>query len=94
MKDIEPEGIIYGRLHGFGVPNIPPCLCAGDIGQEAYHETQTQHQVIKKQGAHSYRKIIPHRHYRIVLGVVGRKLKDFNHSRELVSAMHAALKGE
>jgi len=94
MEGIEPEGEIYRRLHKNDVPNIPPCLFAGDIGDVTHHQTRTHDEVTNKQGAHSYWKSTPHRHYRIVLGVVGRRLETFSHSKELVMAMHAALQGE
>jgi serine/threonine protein kinase len=35
-----------------------------------------------------------YRHYRIVLGTVGRSLEDFKCTREFVSAIRAALQGE
>lgn len=92
VKGIEAEGEIYRRLHEKEVPNIPPCLLAGDIG-DFHHRTRTHDHVTDKKGAHSYWNLTPHRHYRIVLGVVGRRLEKFDHSKELVSAMHAALKG-
>ncbi|KAF8488574.1 kinase-like domain-containing protein, partial [Russula emetica] len=37
-------------------------------------------------------KLTPHRHYRIVLGTIGRKLEEFKCTREFVNAMYAALK--
>ena len=93
MEGIEPEGVIYRRFHENGVPNIPPCLSAGDIGDVTHHQTRTHDKVTDIQGPHSYWNLTPHRHYRIVLGVVGRKLEKFTSSREFVKAMHAALKG-
>jgi len=94
LKDIEPEGELYRQLHKNGVCNIPSCLSAGDVGPDTHHQTQT-HDVTKEviDNSTCY-KLTPHRHYRIVLGTVGRRLEEFKCTEELVNAMYAALKGE
>jgi Fungal protein kinase len=94
LKDIEPEGEIYRRLHEKKVPNISSCLWAGDVGIDTYHRSQTDKLVNKYFSLQSYWRLTPHRHYRIVLGVVGRKLEKFNRTWESVNAMYAALKGK
>ncbi|KAF8498044.1 hypothetical protein F5888DRAFT_1567446, partial [Russula emetica] len=89
LKDIKPEGELYDLLHWGKVDNIPSCLLAGDVGADIYHQTQTH-----KVGNDMNYKLTPHRHYRIVLGTIGRKLEEFKCTREFVNAMYAALKGE
>jgi hypothetical protein len=94
MDDIQPEGEIYERLHQNNVPNIPLCLVAGDIGDDTYHQSRA-HEFIEKCLTHTFGwKITPHRHYRIVLGTVGRRLDDFKCTKEFVTAMYDALRGE
>ncbi|KAF8487817.1 hypothetical protein F5888DRAFT_1624165, partial [Russula emetica] len=87
LKDIKPEGELYDLLHRGKVDNIPSCLLAGDVGADIYHQTQTH-----KVGNDMNYKLTPHRHYRIVLGTIGRKLEEFKCTREFVNAMYAALK--
>ncbi|KAF8502887.1 hypothetical protein F5888DRAFT_1607674, partial [Russula emetica] len=87
LKDIKPEGELYDLLHQGKVDNIPSCLSAGDVGTDIYHQTQTH-----KVGNDMNYKLTPHRHYRIVLGTIGRKLEEFKCTREFVNAMYAALK--
>ncbi|KAF8488032.1 hypothetical protein F5888DRAFT_1755852, partial [Russula emetica] len=87
LKDIKPEGELYDLLHRGKVDNIPSCLSAGDVGADIYHQTQTH-----KVGNDMNYKLTPHRHYRIVLGTIGRKLEEFKCTREFVNAMYAALK--
>ena len=94
MDGIQPEGEIYERLYQNNVPNIPLCLAAGDIGDDTYHQSR-MHEFIDACLTHRFGwKITPHRHYRIVLGTVGRKLDDFKCTKEFVSAMYDALRGE
>jgi hypothetical protein len=94
--DIEPEGKIYEMLHANYVPNIPHFSCAGDVGDDTHHQTRTDEVFAKKCiPRHScWRPITRHRHYRIVLLTVGRKLEEFKGTKEFVEAMLAALKGE
>ncbi|KAF8503365.1 hypothetical protein F5888DRAFT_1903888 [Russula emetica] len=90
LDDIRPEGEIYHWLHENNVPNIPSCLLAGDVGDNARHRSRTHE--VSLDPYHPCWKITPHRHYRMVLGVVGRRLEKFTHTREMVKAMQAALK--
>jgi hypothetical protein len=95
-QDIEPEGDIYIRLRDAQVPNIPSLLSSGDVGSDEYHQSQTEKalgHLIPRQPCWDD-LLVPHRHYRIVLGVVGKRLEDFKRTRQLVNAMFAALKGE
>jgi Fungal protein kinase len=93
--DIEPKGKIYEILHANHVPNIPHFSCAGDVGDDPHHQTRTD-EVFEKGciSRHScWEPITRHRHYRIVLLTVGRKLEEFKDTKEFVEAMLAALKG-
>jgi thiamine kinase-like enzyme len=97
-EGVNPEGEIYRLLHEKRVPNIPSYSLADDVGNETYHRSQTD-EIVNNQnlGLHDHRphqKLTPHRHYRIVLHTIGKKLKDFNCTREFVQAMYAALKGK
>ena len=94
LKDLIPEGDIYCRLHDARVPNIPSLLSAGDVGNDQHHQSQTDQAIHNLIPNHSSWALTPHRHYRIVLGIIGRKLEKFKHTREVVAAMYAALNGE
>lgn len=90
--DIIHEGKIYAQLHEVQVKNIAPCLRAGDVRK---HQTQTHTQRFNRSGWNRNvgKDPRPHRHYRLVLGVVGRELTSFESSWELVNAMKGALLG-
>jgi len=94
LDDIKPEGEIYRLLHENSVPNIPSCLVAGDVGNDAYHRSQTHEVMDKHVARHPCWTLTPHRHYRIVLGLVGRRLEKFDRTFEVVNAMSAALVGK
>src|ERR1700677_1990886 len=88
MDDITPEGEVYARLHQHSVPHIPHCSCAGDVGDDTYHKSRT-HEFVGKYGAlHPLTRIVPHRHYRLVLDTIGRKLESFKCSKEMVKAVY------
>ena len=94
LDDILPEGQIYAELHSQSVPNIPHCHQAGDIGNELYH-TSRSHGFNPEPGMPYHSPyLVPHRHYRLVLDTIGQLLKTFNHSWELVKAVHEALISE
>lgn len=94
QHDLQPEGEIYDRLRENNVPNIPPCVVAGDVDNDGTHHASRTHEIVAEYFKHHSRRITSHRHYRIVLGVVGRKLEKFDRTWEVVNAMHAALKGQ
>ncbi|KAH9015180.1 hypothetical protein EDB84DRAFT_1277390 [Lactarius hengduanensis] len=91
LDDVTPEGEIYARLCQHSVPNIPSCSRAGDVGDDAYHNSRT-HEFVGKYGGPM--QLTPHRHYRLVLDTIGRRLENFSHSWEMVSAIYASLVGE
>jgi hypothetical protein len=91
LGGVKPEGEIYRLLHEKRVPNISSYSLAGDVGNETYHRSRTD-EIVDQNFEHW--KLTPHRHYRIVLHTVGKRLEDFNCTREFVQAMFAALKGK
>ena len=93
LPDIEPEGVIYELLRKGKVPNIPRHLSSADVGDDAYHKTRTL-DALHYLTPDTYWKLTPHRHYRIVLGTVGRQLNKFKKTKEFANAMYAALKGK
>ncbi|KAI9454523.1 hypothetical protein F5148DRAFT_1288603 [Russula earlei] len=86
LPGVLAEGDVYAKLHQSLVPNIPHCSLSGDVGD---HESKT-HEFAKKYGNLS-NVISPRRHHRLVLDHVGKPLKDFKSSREMVKAVYASL---
>jgi hypothetical protein len=99
-NDIQPEGVIYRRLHEAKVSNIPFLLSDGDVGNDSdeYHRSRTMEALdFLIPSRPCWNKLAPHRHYRIVLGVIGTRLEKFKQTWEpweLVNAVRAALEGE
>ena len=86
--------MIYERLHHYSVPNIPNCFLSGDVGNTIYHITCT-HNFAEKYWQHSPAlQLVPHQHYCLVLDTIGRDLKKFKSSRELISALYGSLLGK
>jgi hypothetical protein len=98
LEGVKPEGEVYHLLHEKRVPNIPSYSLADDVGNVAYHQTRTDKIVddhnFELRDHRSHWKLTSHRHYRIVLPSVGRRLETFSCTRECVQAMFAALKGK
>jgi hypothetical protein len=97
-NNIDPEGELYRRLCDHQVPNIPFLFSAGDVGADTYHQSQTKAviRLIPNVGAAAdvERRFTVYRHYRVVLETIGRKLEDFESTREFINAMRAALRGD
>jgi serine/threonine protein kinase len=64
-----------------------------DIGDDT-HKSRTHETINKVKGNVAHWELVPHRHYRLVLSTVGRRLEKFKSTSEIVNAMYAALKGE
>jgi hypothetical protein len=98
LDGIISEGDTYDILYQKKVPNIPSYLLSEDVGDATYHRSRTDIIVDDENFELSdYRphwKLTSHRHYRIVLRTIGKKLEKFNCTREFVTAMSAALKGK
>jgi hypothetical protein len=95
MKDSWPvflredmmEGRVYQRLNENNVQNIPLCVDFSD-GDGLNHETHTQRFTCELGSSFPRR-----RHHRLILDTVGKPLKEFASSRELVRAVRAAIIG-
>jgi len=96
MKDSWPvwlgdnlmEGQVYQQLNGGNVPNIPCCV---DFTEHSY-KTDTQRFTSKlKRGLKT--SILEHRHHHLILDTVGKPLETFSSSKQLVSAVRAAIIG-
>lgn len=93
LPDIPAEGVTYGILEHKGVRNIPRCLVSGDISSAEYHATKTRHYFKELWACHAHAQFLPHRHYRLVLDVVGHSLTEFKSSYEMVAAVRDAIVG-
>ena len=94
VKDVQPEGEIYRLLCTEQVLNVPICLLAVNVSDDFVHQSRTDEVKNKHFRDHICWKLTPHQHYHIVLGTIGRELKDFHCTKEFVNAMSAALRGE
>ena len=94
LDGIQPEGVVYAMLRRHSVPNIPHCLLAGDVSEDNYHQSQMDKFTGRFWNHPNAQTVTPHRHYRLVLGTIGKKLHKFNESRQLVKAMQASLLGK
>ncbi|KAF9232713.1 hypothetical protein BU15DRAFT_16966, partial [Melanogaster broomeanus] len=96
LESIEPEGKTYKLLHENHVRNIAPCLAAGDVLTDLYHATQAHTYIGCKWACPPVSgptavNLTPHRHYRLVLDIIGVKLTEFKKSREVVLAVQDTL---
>lgn len=94
LPSIHAEGLVYKMLNDANVRNVPYCLASGDISTPDYHATKTHNYAVKPWACHSHSYLIPHRHHRVVLSVVGRALVQYKSSFEMVSSVRDALIGE
>jgi hypothetical protein len=94
VPDIQAEGQVYNILRKAEVRHIPHCLASGDISIGDYHATKTHTYTNESWACHSDAHFIPHRHYRLVLDIVGRSLVEYRSSYEMVSAVRDSLLGE
>ncbi|KAF8270304.1 hypothetical protein EI94DRAFT_1439202, partial [Lactarius quietus] len=92
LDDVTPEGEIYSRLHRHSVPNIPLCSCASNVGDDTHHKSRTHKFIVKSKPRPSLH-ITSHRHYRLVLDDIGRKLQSFTRSWEMINVVHTSLVG-
>lgn len=94
IPDILPEGVVYGILHNNGIPNVSHCSQAGDVGDNVYHATQTNQLADKSWKPNIEFHLTPHWHYRLVLNDIGENIDEFSKSKDMVTAVHAALIGK
>ncbi len=94
MPDIQAEGMVYKVLTEANVRNVPRCVASGDILPADYHATKTHTYSKEEWACDEATHLIPRRHHRLCLDLVGRVLVGFTSSREMVSAVKDALIGE
>jgi hypothetical protein len=93
MRQILPEGETYKLLSEARVCNIAGCIASGDILTTAYHATKTASYTSAEWACFTEAHFVPHRHYRLVLDVIGRSLLAFRSSYEMVAAVRDAVLG-
>jgi hypothetical protein len=93
VADIWAEGLVYDSLKEAGVRHIPDCLSSGDILTDQYHATKTCNYVHEPWACYVTARLIPHRHYRLTLDVIGRSLMTFSSSYEMVSVVRDTVIG-
>jgi len=89
VPGMEKEGDIYKDLHTNNVPHIPRFDRGDDLGPV----TVTQ-QWRENAWACATAQLFTYRHYRMVLGDVGRDLASFTSSWEFINALADAIEGE
>lgn len=94
LPDILAEGQIYKMLRDANVDHVPHCVASGDIASADFHATRTQTYTEKPWARILATQLIPHRHYRLCLDLVGRIIVEYRNSYEMVSALRDALIGE
>ena len=94
IEGVPKEGDVYSRFKANSVPNVPHCSNSGDIGDDAYHLTRTDHFVHQDWNPRYAYDLTPHRHYCLILDDIGQPLDSFKCSRDMVRAVCAALIGK
>ena len=87
------EGEVYVILSMAKVPNIPRCSASGDVGDDLYHLTSTSRFANVSWAVKSTQELTPHRHHQLILDNIGERLETFRCSKDMVSAIQAALTG-
>jgi len=94
LPGITSEGEIYKVFEHNKVPNIPRCLLAGNVGDDNFHSSMTHTFNDTYSSSYLSDYLVPHRHHRLVLDTIGRRLETFKCSWELVNAVRDALVGK
>jgi hypothetical protein len=94
IEGVSKEGDVYSKFKANAVPNVPHCSNSGDIGDDTYHLTRTDHFVNQGWNPKYTYDLTPHRHYRLILDDIGQPLDSFKCSRDMVRAVCAALIGK
>ncbi|KAI0062065.1 hypothetical protein BV25DRAFT_1885897 [Artomyces pyxidatus] len=93
--EFDKEGDTYRDLHKAGVTHIPEFIGACDVTSDegrGQHCTVTQKHATKLWACLT-RDIIGYRHYRVLLGTVGRPVHEFRSTLHLVSVIWDAMQG-
>jgi len=92
--DTMMEGQVCQMLNRGKVKNVPSCVDFCDVGEDRYHQTQTQNFFYAPRVPRVLRYLIPVlRHHRLILDNVDNKLENFGSSCELARAVRAAIVG-
>ncbi|KAI0042693.1 hypothetical protein FA95DRAFT_1564058 [Auriscalpium vulgare] len=89
LHDLELEEEIYRLRPKQLVPHIV-ALCAGDVMSDGRPHCTRPHDSDYKTVCFNNKTLLPHVHYRFVLGVVGTALKTFSCTRDLCAAIRDA----
>ncbi|KAI0318714.1 hypothetical protein OF83DRAFT_920050 [Amylostereum chailletii] len=81
------EGDVYRKLEQKDIPYVAPLCCAGDVPSQG---TRTQ-EFSRAPWTCAPTTSIGRKHYRVVLGVVGRPLSSFTSTRELCTSIRDAI---
>ncbi|KAI9432886.1 hypothetical protein BJY52DRAFT_1078631, partial [Lactarius psammicola] len=91
-EGIMREGETYKLLNDALICNIPHCSASGDVGEDTYHSTHTDQFTGEPWVlASSTPDFTPHRHHRLILDDIGKRLEMFQCSRDMVRAILTAL---
>ncbi|KAI0311318.1 hypothetical protein OF83DRAFT_1151462 [Amylostereum chailletii] len=82
-----PEGDIYRRMAEKDVPHVPTLCCAGEVSSQR----TICKDFVKADWACASTRIGTYRHYRLVLGEIGRPLDTFTSTHELCIAIRDAV---
>jgi len=93
LPDISPGGEVYMILNTAQVSNVPTCLVSNDISTAEYHATKADHYATAS-WACRLNTLVPHRHYRLILDVIGLVVVNFKSSYEMVATVRNGLIGE
>ena len=94
LPDIQAEGLTYEMLKKACVRNVPECVAYGDILDTDYHATKTFAYSTASWACLSEAHLVPHRHYRLALDIIGRSLVKFKSTYEMVAAVRDAVIGK
>ena len=87
MLDIQAKGLTYTTFEKHKVCNIAHCLTSGDISTIDYHATKTRNFADAPWVCHLHTHFVPHRHYCLVLDIIGRSLTTFKSSYKMVTVV-------
>jgi len=91
LPEIVVEGEIYELLGSNQVPNIAPVVWHGDVDKQ---QTLTSKLRVNFSDTYSMRPPTPHKHYRLMLGKVGRPCTEYNNQYHFFTIVLQAMNGE
>ena len=94
IEGVPKKGNIYSKFKTNKVPNVPCCLNLGDVGNPAFHSTQTNHYTTKPWAPNFKYRLTLQCHYHLILDDIGQPLDSFKCSQDMMHAIHATLAGK